>query len=124
MTRCSLPGPDEGSRAQARTCQRVQEVRRFMNTLEHGLRVLRQSTATPVLDDLEDKVWGRVREARAVAAVERRWRAAQMLAAVLALATGIALGGAEATAVLRTQLLAASLTTPALAPSELLEGHG
>ncbi len=93
-----------------------------MNTLEQTLSSLRASTATPALDQLEEQVWGRVREARANAALERRWRTAQLAAASFALVTGIAFGGAEATALLRTQQ--PSLTAPALAPSELLEGRG
>lgn len=92
-----------------------------MNTLEQTLSSLRASTATPALDQLEEQVWNRVREARANAALERRWRTAQLAAASFALVTGIAFGGAEATALLRTQQPSLSLTAPALAPSELLE---
>lgn len=99
-------------------------MRRFMTTLEQTLRSLRASTGAPALDDLEDKVWGRVRQARAVAATERQWRRAQVLATSLALVAGVALGGAEATALMRTQQPSASLTTTTLAPSELLEGRG
>lgn len=94
-----------------------------MKTLEHTLRSLRTSMGTPALQDLEDRVWERVRAMRADAVLERQWRTAQMLAASFALVTGIAFGGAEATAALRSQQ-AALLTTPSLAPSELLEGHG
>ena len=95
-----------------------------MNTLEQTLSSLHASTATPALDQLEEQVWGRVREARANAAPERRWRTAQLAAASFALVTGIAFGGAEATALLRTQQPSLSLTGPPLAPSELLEGRG
>lgn len=95
-----------------------------MNTLEQSLRSLHATPDAPALDDLEDKVWGRVREARANAALERRWRTAQLAAASFALVTGIAFGGAEASALLRTQQPSLSLTAPALAPSELLEGRG
>jgi hypothetical protein len=100
----------------------VREVRRFMDTLEQALRSLRASNGAPALDDLEDKVWGRVRTARADAAAERQWRRAQVLAASLALVTGVILGGAEATALMRSQQPASALTTTTLAPSELLEG--
>lgn len=95
-----------------------------MNTLEQTLSSLHASTATPALDQLEEQVWNRVREARANAALERRWRTAQLAAASFALVTGIAFGGAEATALLRTQQPSLSLTGPTLAPSELLEGRG
>ena len=99
-------------------------MRRFMTTLEQTLRSLHASTDAPALDDLEDRVWGRVREARANAALERRWRKAQLAAGCFALVTGIAFGGAEAIALVRTQQPSLSLTAPALAPSELLEGRG
>jgi hypothetical protein len=102
----------------------VREVRRFMDMLEQSLRSLRASTGAPALDGLEDSVWSRIRAARADAALERRWRKGQMLAASFALVTGIAFGGAEAAALLRTQQPAAALTTTTLAPSELLEGRG
>lgn len=103
--------------------QGVREVRRFMNTLEQTLRSLNAATGAPALDDLEDRVWGRVREARANAALERKWRTAQLAAASFALVTGIAFGGVEATALVRTQQPSVSLTAYALAPSELLEGR-
>lgn len=118
------PHAREGSSLWMRIVKGVREVRRFMNTLEQTLRVLGSSNREPALDGLEDKVWTRVRTASARAALERRWRTAQMLAASFALVTGIAFGGAEATALLRTQQPSASLMTPALAPSELLEGRG
>lgn len=118
-----IPRAHEGSRALMRIQQGVREVRRLMKTLEHTLRSLRTSMGTPALQDLEDRVWERVRAMRADAVLERQWRTAQMLAASFALVTGIAFGGAEATAALRSQQ-AALLTTPSLAPSELLEGHG
>lgn len=102
----------------------AREVRRFMDTLEQSLRSLRTSAGGPVLDGLEDRVWDRIRAVRADAMLERRWRKGQMLAASFALVTGIALGGAEAAALLRTQQPAAALTTTTLAPSELLEGRG
>jgi hypothetical protein len=104
--------------------QGVREVRRFMDMLEQSLRSLGASTDAPALDGLEDSVWGRIRSARADAVLERRWRKGQMLAASFALVTGLAFGGAEATALLRTQQTAAALTTTTLAPSELLEGRG
>jgi hypothetical protein len=103
--------------------KRVREVRRFMDTLENSLRSLRVAVGAPALQGLEDRVWDRVRTRRANAALERQWRTVQMLAASFALVTGIALGGAEATAALRAQQSAPSLTTPAMAPSELLGGH-
>jgi len=102
----------------------VREVRRSMDMLEQSLRSLRASAGAPALDGLEDSVWSRIRAARADALLERRWRKGQMLAASFALATGIAFGGAEATALLRAQQPAAALTTTTLAPSELLEGRG
>jgi len=102
----------------------VREVRRFMDTLEQSLRSLRASTGEPVLDGLEDSVWSRIRATRADTMLESRWRKGQMLAASFALVTGIAFGGAEATALLRTEQPAAALTTTTLAPSELLEGRG
>ncbi|MES2034694.1 MAG: hypothetical protein V4466_11000 [Pseudomonadota bacterium] len=102
----------------------VREVRRFMDMLEQSLRSLRVSTGAPALDGLEDNVWSRIRAARADAVLERRWRKGQMLAASFALVTGIAFGGAEAAALLRTQQPAAALPTTTLAPSELLEGRG
>ncbi len=122
----TLPCPRarEGSPIWMRIVKGVQEVRRFMDTLEQALGSLRASTGAPALDDLEDKVWSRVRHARADAASERQWRRAQVLAACLALVTGVALGGAEATALMRTAQPSASLTAPALAPSQLLEGRG
>ncbi len=120
-----IPRGGEGSRALMRIKEGAREVRRFMTTtLEQTLRALRAATGAPALHDLEDKVWGRVRQARADARLEHQWRTAQMLAVSVALVTGIAFGGAEATALLRTQQPSVSLTTPALAPSELLEGRG
>lgn len=113
----------EGSRPLLRMGKRVREVRRFMDTLENSLRSLRVAVGAPALQGLEDRVWDRVRTRRANAALERQWRTVQMLAASFALVTGIALGGAEATAALRAQQSAPSLTTPAMAPSELLGGH-
>jgi hypothetical protein len=118
------PQAVEGFRALPRMTKGVREVRRFMDTLEQSLRALRATVTAPALQGLEDRVWDRVRATRMSAALERQWRAAQMLAASFALVTGIAFGGAEATALLRAQQSAPSLTTPALAPSELLEGHG
>lgn len=118
-----IPRTREGSAAVMRISKGVREVRRFMNTLDQTLRSLRATTAAPMLHGLEDRVWERVRAVRANAVLERQWRTAQMLAASFALVTGVALGGAEATAALRSQQ-AAQLTTPSLAPSELLEGHG
>jgi len=102
----------------------VREVRRFMDMLDQSLRSLSASTGAPVLDGLEDRVWSRIRAARAEAVLERRWRKGQMLAASFALVTGIAFGGAEATALLRAQQPVGALTTTTLAPSELLEGRG
>ncbi len=102
----------------------VREVRRVMDRLEHSLRALSASTGAPPLDGLEDDVWSRIRAARADAALERRWRKGQMLAASFALATGIAFGGAEAAALLRAHQGTAALTMTTLAPSELLEGPG
>lgn len=102
----------------------VREVRRFMAMLEQSLRSLRASTEAPVLDNLEDQVWRRVRAANAATALEHRWRRGQLLAASFALVTGIALGGAEAAALMRTQEPATALTATTLAPSELLEGRG
>ncbi len=89
-----------------------------------NLAITARLDRAPALDDLEDKVWGRVRQARADAAAERQWRRAQVLATSLALVAGVALGGAEATALMRTQQPSASLTATTLAPSELLEGRG
>lgn len=119
-----IPQVGEGFRALLRMRKGVREVRRFMDTLEQSLRALRATVTAPALQGLEDRVWDRVHATRISAALERQWRAAQMLAASFALVTGIAFGGAEATALLRAQQSAPSLTTPALAPSELLEGHG
>ena len=121
-----MPSPRarEGSRVWMRIQQGVREVRRFMDMLEQSLRSLRASTGAPALDGLEDSVWSRIRAARADAVLERRWRKGQMLAASFAPVTGIPFGGAEATALLRTQQPAAALTTTTLAPSERLEGRG
>lgn len=119
-----FPRAREGLRALMRIIGVAREVRRFMDTLEQSLRSLGASTGGPALDGLEDRVWDRIRAARADAMLERRWRKGQMLAASFALVTGIAFGGAEAAALLRTQQPAAALTTTTLAPSELLEGRG
>lgn len=114
----------EGTPLLTRIVKGVREVRRFMDMLEQSLRSLSASTGAPALDDLEDRVWSRIRTASAEAVLERRWRKGQMLAASFALVTGIAFGGAQATALLRAQQPAAALTTTTLAPSELLEGRG
>lgn len=119
-----IPRVGEGARALPRMWKGAREVRRFMDTLEQSLRALRAMVSAPVLQGLEDRVWDRVRAMRTSAALERQWRTAQMLAASFALVTGIAFGGAEAAALLRAEQSAPSLTTPALAPSELLGGHG
>ena len=118
------PCAREGSPVWMRIVKGVREVRRFMDLLEQSLRSLRASTGAPALDGLEDSVWSRIRATRADALLERRWRKGQMLAASFALVAGIAFGGAETTALLRTQQPAAALTTTMLAPSELLEGRG
>ncbi len=118
------PRVHEGRPVLMRIVKGVREVRRFMDMLEQSLRSLRVSTGAPALDGLEDNVWSRIRAARADAVLERRWRKGQMLAASFALVTGIAFGGAEAAALLRTQQPAAALPTTTLAPSELLEGRG
>lgn len=120
----SRPGAHEGSPVPMRIVKGVREVRRFMDMLDQSLRSLSASTGAPVLDGLEDRVWSRIRAARAEAVLERRWRKGQMLAASFALVTGIAFGGAEATALLRAQQPVGALTTTTLAPSELLEGRG
>lgn len=119
-----IPRAGEGARVLLRMWKGAREVRRFMDTLEQSLRALRATVSAPALQGLEDRVWDRVRAMRTSAALERQWRTAQMLAASFALVTGIAFGGAEATALLRAEQSAPSLTTPALAPSELLGGHG
>jgi hypothetical protein len=121
--RALSPRAHEGSRTLMRIRKGVREVRRFMNTLDQKLRSLHASTAATALDDLEDRVWGRVREARANAVLERKWRTAQLAAASFALVTGVAFGGVEAAALVRTQQPSVSLTASGLAPSELLEGR-
>lgn len=118
-----IPRAREGSPALMRIIWGVWEVRRFMITLEQTLRSLHASMAAPALGDLEEQVWVRVREARANAALERKWRTAQLAAASFALITGIAFGGVEAAALVRTQQPSVSLTASELTPSELLEGR-
>ena len=118
-----IPRTHEGSRALMRIRRGLREVRRFMITLEQTLRSLHASTVAPALGDLEEQVWGRVRDARATAALERKWRTAQVAAASFALVTGVAFGGVEAAALVRTEQPSISLTASALAPSELLEGR-
>jgi hypothetical protein len=114
------PRAREGKVAVARMDEGVREVRRFMKTLEQGFHRLSGVSGAGALEALEQSVWSRV---RAQAAAERQWRAVQMLAVSLALVTGVALGGAEANAVLLAQPPAFSLTAQGLAPSDLLEGR-
>jgi len=74
-----------------------------MNSLDQASRALHADHQDPAQHDLEDKVWARVTSAQADQALARRWRQTQMLAASVALVSGIALGGLEAGAFLRAE---------------------